>query len=190
MSIDPGGTMQKMEAPQQAANWKDGFNILVSLGLVAATMVAPIIHKNFGRRALSGSNVLGAVVGIFLVGAFGNNPTVGFNYFWVWLLFICGRRIETRRLLDKGAMIHSNFMGEPAMIPWIKRPQTARAVELVALLAIGALLLDMIPGLGAILIVGGIGLVAVDATARAILQRRNEMMQDVLIEQTLQRSKW
>lgn len=172
--------MHPQQNQRPALSWQEGVNVAWVFGLCAATVVAPFVHRDFGRRALAGMNVLGALVLIALCGTAGP-PKVMAAYFWCWLAALAVRRVQTLLSARRGAVIHSFWMGDPELERWLP-PAVARWLEVLLLAGGGLLLRPKAPGLAAVLVLGAVGLATVGVVTRAVRERRRERMRDAMIE--------
>jgi len=172
---------------QNEANGQSGtpdfFAILYFVANVLATSVAVFIRRNFGREAL-GLNSLGAVLVLYTLSA---SEGPGFLVFVAaFIVAQVWRRIETFRLIRRGAVIHSRYPGYPywAMkVPFVKSEKVAmELVEPVMCFTVGLLLCPISVGLGGYLVVCGIGFIVRNCIDDALDRKRIERMQDATIE--------
>src|SRR2546427_21720 len=119
----------------------DGLQLLCFIAGIHQAAIGPIIRKGYGTQAL-GLPALLAMISIWVLYAVTADVFV-FWYFWRWMGALIYRRIETHRLLRKGAEIHSRYEGTPILalrLKWFKESTIRGFIEPFYLLVLGAFL--------------------------------------------------
>jgi len=174
---------QNQNQPNGQSDKVDVVGVLYLVANVLATSVAVFIRRGFGREAL-GFNSLIAVIVLYTLSA---SEGRGFLIFTgAFIVAQVWRRIETFRLIRKGAIIHSRYAGYPYLamkVPFVKSEKMAmELVEPVMCFTVGILLCPLSVGLGGYLVVCGVGFIVRHCINDALDRKRIERMQDATIE--------
>src|SRR5262249_21536970 len=102
----PGQSMNG-DRPQRG----DALGLVYFLANVHATCLTVPIRRCFGREAL-GWYGFPALLAMLCYASFSRSGAV-LAYIALWLAFLISRRIETFRLLKRGAVFHSRYAGFP-----------------------------------------------------------------------------
>ena len=166
----------------QAAN-PDILGLVYLAANVLATTVAVFIRRGFGKEALAFNSLIALILLYVLSASEGRGFLVFAGLFLVAQIW---RRIETLRLLRRGAILHSRYPGFPywAMkVPFVKSERVAKElVEPVFCFTIGLLLCPVSVGVGGYLVLCGIGFIVRHGIDDALSRKRIERMQDATIE--------
>jgi uncharacterized membrane protein YqaE (UPF0057 family) len=166
----------------QAAN-PDILGLIYLAANVLATTVAVFIRRGFGREALA-LNSLIALILLYVLSASEGRAFLVFA--GLFLLAQIWRRIETFRLLRRGAVLHSRYPGYPywaMQIPFVKSESVAKElVEPVFCFIIGILLCPVSVGVGGYLVLCGFGFIVRHCIDDALARKRIERMRDATIE--------
>ena len=175
--------------PNQDQNQQQGqitgtyaLGMIYAAANVLATSMAVFLRRGFGREALSWNSMLALLVLVVLIV---DDPL--FGYFALAFLFAqLVRRVETFRLIRKGAVIHSRYAGYPywAMkVPLIRDEKVAReAIEPLICFLTGLMLCPLSVGIGGYVMCCGVAFTVRHALEEEVSRKRVERMQDAQIE--------
>ncbi|OWK40996.1 hypothetical protein [Fimbriiglobus ruber] len=171
------------EKPTGTAGPGDVLNLVYFVADVHAACLLPFLRTGFGVEAFRWNGVLALVLLLTLAGSV---PGMGW-YFAAWVTAVVLQRARTMRLVYRGAVIHSRYMGYPwaAMrVPLVKRESTATGlIEPQLCFLIGVLLCPLSVDLGTFVMAGFLTLIVRNGFEREIDRQRLQRMRDAAIEQ-------
>ncbi len=178
--------MSSGQNPSQPNGQAGNIDILGLLYLVAnvlATTVAVFIRRGFGKEALAFNSLIALIVLYVLSASEGRAFLVFAGLFLIAQIW---RRIETMRLIRRGAIIHSRYPGFPywaLKVPFVKSERVAKElVEPVFCFTLGIVLCPVSVGVGGYLVLCGFGFIVRHCIDDALTRKRIERMQDATIE--------
>ena|GEM_PF-3423908 len=170
--------------PGDGLTLRGSFNLLHFLALVHALGCIVFLRRDFGREAFG----LHGLFTIVLILAWGSvtNCYAMFIFFLLWLATVVCQRIKQFINWRRGLLVHSHYIGDP----WIARrlfprmsEANAKGAEAFLCLAIGGVIGQFIPPLGAFIGLGFVSIMFVEAVMIETTRRRLQAMRDAELEQ-------
>ena len=150
-----------------------------------AVTITPFIRTDFGKEGIGFRGLVGFAL-IFLWGGFMHCPAM-IHYFWAWLAAVLIQRIKQFQNWRKGVALHSFYNGYPwlafKLFPRIKTEDNAKAAEGFMCLAVGGIIAQFNPMLGAYVMLGFVSIIGSQALIVEAYKRRLQSLADAEMEQ-------
>lgn len=183
----PDGEWTPIEDAKQAAG------IILLLVQVFASLGEVLMRKRFGKKALGVPAFL-ALFAILLWPAFvwpGEDPRPIMVLWVVYVVFLIRARIEGIVMSVRGERVHSRYIGDSRLLPWLGRwfaPNTIKGeIDCVILILVGAILMQTVSeSLGSFVIVSALCMVGHLTSIVSLEKARAEQLYDSWLEQQQQ----
>ena len=162
---------------------KEGFNAAYAWLSVVAICFIPFFRWGQGREGF-GLRAFLALILMLTIGSLGNAPEM-FVFAAVWLMFVTFRRLQSIRLLRKGAMIHSQYWGSTTCrirLPGCTREGTGRLFEIIYCLAVAYFVGPLFPVLSGFCVIGAVALFFTWAVQDEAHRRQMQSIKDAQIQ--------
>jgi hypothetical protein len=175
--------MQQQQGHEESDR-RTSFNVVYLVASGWAWCILPFLRWNIGPSAI-GMRGLVAIGVMWAYMAFARCPEI-MSFFVVWLVFVILQRLRTARLVSLGAVMHSQYPGDPLvmkMFPRIRKVGNAKALEAMLCIFGGLLLAHASQKLGGFVAIGGVAMAILAVIDMQAINIRKQAMRDAELEQ-------
>jgi hypothetical protein len=174
---------QLQERSNKANNMRSSANLMYLLLCAHSACFTVFTRHSFGVAALglSGS----AAFGLMMVYICCTGSQAMALYFFVWFVAFALQQLANFVRARRGLYEHSRYEGYPwlgFLVPFVKRVEGAKLIEMLLCLMVGTLLLGVDQSLGQFVFFGFFSLIGKAAIEGQIEQNRVQQMRDAQIE--------